>query len=390
MNEQPPSMVRYHACCGLGHRLQRMAAAHYAAKARFHFGLTGIWGKCHKTDLFSYLFEPEEEDAATAATNNSTYPRGTLVNIHNEVAGFTMISPPKVWSPGCPCPDDQIQLDYQFYQSLRNRFRFRDKDEQFRRDHGFDQHTVIGIHIRAGNGEQDFLRRHRGIRDPESFRQHLIAQLQEKFPTIMSNNSTGTTKAPLIYVASDTLSMIQQLRNEIHNVTSSSNTKTIVPTNSTTATTTLQNDIPVVDYPHVRIGEGEGVILNNNKKNNNTNSSAEESCLSGWRDALIDMMLLSSADVVVATSYSSFSQSMPLSIAMQESSFPTPFCELTTTASTMTVLDPQAPPPQQELHCFRTYQEWCLESKSKKTGKVPNKDYWDLPDSVYKIQTVQQ
>ncbi|KAL7568624.1 hypothetical protein ACA910_022724 [Epithemia clementina (nom. ined.)] len=387
-------MVRFHACCGLGHRLQRMAGAHYVAKARFHFGLTGIWGKCHKTNLFSYLFEPEEEDAATTATNNSTSPRGTLVNIHNEAAGFRIIGPPRASSP-CPCPDDQIQLDYQFYQSLRNRFRFRDKVEQFRLDHGFDQHTVIGIQIRAGNGEQgQFLQLHRGILDPESFRQNLIAQLQEKFPTIMSNNSTsGATKPPLIYVASDTLSMIQQLRNEIHNVTNSSNTTKIVPTNATTATTTLQNDIPVVDYPHIRIDEGNGVRVNNIDNINNTNSSAEESCLNGWRDALMDMILLSSADVIVATSYSSFTQSMPLSVVMQESSFPTPFCELATVAPPpspiMTVLDPQAP-PQQELQCFRTYQEWCSESKSKKTGRVPNKDYWDLPDSIYKIQTVQQ
>ena len=55
-----PSVVLYKACCGLGHRLCRMAAAHYVAKVRFNYGLTANWGYCDKTEVFSYLFEPED------------------------------------------------------------------------------------------------------------------------------------------------------------------------------------------------------------------------------------------------------------------------------------------------------------------------------------------
>jgi len=329
-----PSIVHSKGCCGLGHRLVRMANAHYVAKARFNYGLTAGWGLCDKTEVFKYLFEPED---LANVTHDSR-----VVTIGNEVEGFLEI--PFTRPGNCYCKPDEMDQNYKFYTSLLQRFRFREKVEAFRQAN-FAGKTAISIHIRAGNGETgDFVNKGRGIDDAASFRRRVVDQLES---LVRKHSEIFALKPPVLFIATDTMSMIEQLRSA------------------------LNNTMPVIDLPQHRPEEGKGVIFGEMGKV----AKAGKVCLNGWEESVTDMMLLSLSDVVVASRYSSFVQSMPLSVSLGRSKFPTPYCEMSAKAN---------------LDCFESAMQWCCESPSKKTPKVQDRDYWERPESIYDIKEVSQ
>jgi len=69
-------------------------------------------------------------------------------------------------------------------------------------------------------------------------------------------------------------------------------------------------NISVVTFPQYRVQEGNGVSYYNNYSGNSTK------CLNAWKSQVMDMTLLSTCHVVIAGQYSSFTQSMPLSIVL--------------------------------------------------------------------------
>lgn len=324
-----PSILHYKACCGLGHRLVRMAAANYVAKARFNFGLTALWGHCDKTEVFKHLFEPED---LTNVTHDSR-----LLTIGNEVPGFVNMPhhPPK----DCLCKQDEIDVTYQFYKSLIERFRFREKVDAFKEEN-FAGKTVIGMHIRAGNGETgDFSNKKRGIDDARAFQRLVIERIQE---LVSANQEIFDEKPPVLFIATDTQSMIDRVRAD------------------------LNDTMPVVDLPQHRPEEGKGVLFGEFGKVANDG----EVCLTGWEESVADMMLLALSDVVLATRYSSFVQSMPISVACGRSNFPTPYCELEISG---------------RMNCFESFMDWCCHADGKKPTKVQVRDFWERPDSIYTI-----
>ena len=158
---------------------------------------------------------------------------------------------------------------------------------------------------------------------------------------------------PLLYIATDTPSMITLFRKELDH-----------PNNNSIR-------IPVLDLPQKgRRNEGQGVLFGeaikvSNKGLNQTEDESDDSrsCLQAWTDTLMDMFLLSHADVVIAGKPSSFSQTLPMSIALgrqDRRKVKQTYCEViprfaNITVHQSTVWQELSP----TLECFEDYIEWC-------------------------------
>ena len=145
------SSVDYFACCGLGHRLVRMSLAHFVARQR-NLSLRSFWGWCgerHPVEVFSYLFRPYPANEVAHVQS-----KHIIIPFHNEVPGFSAVVRKPTMSnlSQCRCHTDKIDADLELYLSLRRRFREASIVDDFVRHH-FRNATVLGIHVRAGNGE---------------------------------------------------------------------------------------------------------------------------------------------------------------------------------------------------------------------------------------------
>ncbi|KAL3945541.1 MAG: hypothetical protein SGBAC_000365 [Bacillariaceae sp.] len=354
--------VDYYACCGLGHRLVRMSLAAYVAKQR-GFELRAFWGWCGEKapiEVFSYLFRPYLEQEVFRVES-----RGLLLPFYNEVSGFPAISRTPVTDQGeCACPKDKIASDFEFYTSLRDRFRGKPQVDAFVRDN-FSNATVIGIHIRAGNGEGgDFDRKGRSVNNPHMWVGHVVKLvLQEGFRKTESNKF-------VVYIATDTPSMIELFRNQLY-----------------------PHQIKVLDLPQRRMEEGSGVMFGEAAKVHNKGDETDDysSCLEGWIETLSDMFLLSYADVVIAATPSSFSQTAPMSLAFgkEAQGVKTPYCEI---IPKFEQFERNGSTKWQEvaptMQCYKSYVDWCCNYstwiKFKKQGrqnrtKIISKEFVRFP-----------
>jgi hypothetical protein len=314
-----------------------MSLALYVAKLK-GFSLRSFWGWCGEQrpiEVFSYLFEPSLPDEVQHVTS-----RNVVLPFYNEVPGFIAIarSPTHGNSSHCPCHADKIQADWELYSSLRRRFRAKKLVDAFVQEH-FASKTVIGIHVRAGNGEGgDFVRKGRTIQNPTVWVQQ-VSQLLQDF----LKQQSPSIPSPVLYIATDTPSMVALFRRAL-------------------------DPIPVLELPqHGRREEGQGVLFGvsdqvHNKDGSNRNDDYS-SCLQGWTDTLMDMFLLSHADVVVAAKPSSFSQTAPMSLAFGNThrKLSKAYCEVIPQIreeiinATTTVVH-ELPP---KLQCFDSYEDWC-------------------------------
>lgn len=301
------SSVDYFSCCGLGHRMSKNTDAYFVAKL-LNFGLRFFWGFCQDTEVAQYLFGP------TPVSKDVTRV-GETVRLNNEVHGFK-----KLIREGnatkCKCSQEKHESDIEYYTSMRNRFRFKRRLERFRRE-VFANHTVLGMHIRAGNNETgDFQKKNRLIHDVDSWVNGMVRHL--------TGLAQRAKLPPILYLATDTPSLMSRFRRE------------------------LQGIMQVVDFPQERTPEGAGVAFGSRGAVLNDG----QQCLEGWRGAVMDMILLSHADVVIAARPSSFVQTMPMVMRFAtpkgERVFQRPFCEVNYNAT--------------DMNCYETFMEWCCES----------------------------
>jgi hypothetical protein len=324
------SSVDYFACCGAGHRLSKLVDAHYLAK-QLKFGLRVFFGFCEKQEVYSYFFGPQPLDELEQAAGRSA--PGLFVKVSNDAPGFKRIRREGPNST-CQCPEDRLEEDAKFYTSLRDRFRAREKIEAFRQAY-FTNHTVIGMHIRAGNGEKgDFINKNRTITDPK-WAVAMADQLLEL--------STDWTEPPLLFIATDTSSMVTKFRS------------------------LLKDKMPVVEMDQGRLQAGMGVLFGQSGHL----MTAGEACLAGWESAFTDMMLLSHADVVVAARPSSFTQSLPMSLVLStpklERKVIGSFCEVNPMATA--------------VRCYEDSIDWCCKGNTSfSLQTIQNYDYRRMPD----------
>ena len=316
------SSVDYFACCGLGHRMSKMCDANVVAKLR-NWALRIHWGICpinqgnHHVEVFEYFFGPQPLHELASVTST-----GLTLKIANEAGGFKKLIRTGAYSPTtCPCSPQITEIHNQFYVSLRDeRFRFRQEVMDFVHTY-FDNYTVIGIHVRAGNGEEgDFVRKGRGIADPQGWIHNVsrqLIQLSQSFPT-----------RPRLFVATDTPSIITSFQTELKDAS-----------------------MDVIEYTQSRPAEGSGIVFGEAFLGHDT---IPDGCLDHWKNALMDMMILSHADVVIAGRPSSFTQSLPITVALAKPNFlrrvPYTYCEMH--------------PSGNATHCYQDFQEWCCTGRT--------------------------
>jgi hypothetical protein len=207
-----------------------------------------------------------------------------------------------------------------FFSRLMQRFRSRQEVQEFGERRNFANHTVIGLHVRAGNGEQgDFVRKKRQIANSSVGVQSLSS--------IILNISKGwIEKPPLLFIATDTASVVSDFRKA------------------------LSSKMRVIDYEQRRPTNGTGVAFG---QTGLSKTLEGPECLLQWKNSIMDMMLLATTDVVIAGRPSSFTQSLPMSVVLSRHPRKTPkaYCEISIDAN--------------QYQCFETMYEWCCRGTTK-------------------------
>jgi len=243
--------VFHRGVSGLGHRLGRMAAAYHLTKALNISHLYASWGwECGPNengdpDVFDNLFgrgpmivpSPlvpmfPSWHVSFQRKNNTNNDTKQLVKFINRIPGYR-----RAQAQGVDI-DEVIKNNYygkqstdrEFYSQLMALFRYRGQAVEFMKRHRFTDHTVVGLHIRAGNGEHGhFQRKHREINISDEW-VHAVAQTIHEF-------SQNWTKPAMIFVASDTFSIIDKLAQAM-------------------------KPIPVISFDQTSMQKGRGVSYN--------------------------------------------------------------------------------------------------------------------------------
>ena len=305
-------MFVYHACCGLGHRLARQAGAYHASH-RLGFQLKVDWGKCGERDVFASMFREETE----AELDTYVHSVNQSFETHNEVPG--------TYHAFHNCVPDELETNYKFYSELRGRFLGEDKVQQFVQQH-FQNKFALGIHIRDGNGEKgDFENKKRGIKvTAEEWTERVAKKILDIVED--AKNYTQDLPPPVLFVATDNAKYFGLFQTQLE-----------------------AQGIPVVHWEQEHAAEGTGVFMGQWGQG----GINDEQCLQKWMDMQLDQVLLSSTDVVIAGQYSSFSQTMPMHLALGKSQehrkVEKTFCEVLNDGT--------------DMDCHRNQMEWCMNTR---------------------------
>jgi hypothetical protein len=334
-----PMMVNeiiHRAFFGLGHRLHRSAAAWHLAKSlgnvthyRFH------WESCQAIapnesvehddttvdyNVFRYLFGNDVWELPSAISmdnpNMSMYHRSSqprkMIVLRNDVHGYIkgqLYKDLQLPVPVSPTGrhkffDDKLQSDVAFYQRLVPRYRFHSEIDNFMQEHQFQNRLVVGLHIRAGNGEgMHFKESGRVVRNESAFVDNLMLVVGEM---LLHQTRQEMLLPPLVFLATDTaylIPVIQDLSKQyLH--------------------------IETVVLPQFRLEANQGVTFD-------VLEGTGKKCLDGWQAMMSDMILLSYADILIAAKRSTFTQSLPLSMIFYRQKT---FCEVSHNGMTMTCI----------------------------------------------------
>lgn len=324
--------IRYVGVAGLGHRLIRMSSAYHLARVLHVTPLDVFWkGFCprrykHKPNIFQLLFGDDPLQVPSLESdhtnlfpflnhssllslqchlfsggmncNNSTsiiqkkYP----VKLFNEVEGYTHLYSNADVNGLNPPFFGKIDTDYEFYTRLIQRFQFQSQANELLADYA-KTHTIIGIHVRAGNGEAgDFEEfRQLGQGNVAGWLKNLTSLLVDSvFP---DQSLVPRNKPPVIFLATDTEAVVDYFKTNLKN-------------------------FPVVVTPQHYPTKGEGVSYNGYHANLSM-------CLDSWKYQMIDMYTLSEkTDILIAGQYSSFTQSIPLSRILNDPHRSRYFCDV--------------------------------------------------------------
>jgi len=183
--------------------------------------------------------------------------------------------------------------DYHLYKQLMALFyqKHKSRIQQVTNATRFYDHTVFALHVRTGNGEKgDFAKKERGIRHLDMWIDNVVKLLCD----YSNNNTHYFSKKPLmIYVGTDTGSVISKLQNASKALCGSSNGNNNVP-------------IPIVSAAQEYPEEGKSVSFSQKQQT--------QKYLESWESMFLDMYLFTQSNSVIAGSYSSFTQSAPLSV----------------------------------------------------------------------------
>lgn len=317
-----PNRLFHRAEFGLGHRLLRASTAWHLAQKLGFAKIIFQWNKCGNDEdrkdssiiksevpIFEFLFGKSEWSLPSYPTNLQL---GKNVLVRNDVTGY--LPTQTFLDHRIPLNDtlhkgpagpflSKIASDIAFYRQLYDRFLHKDMVDEFMAQHKFQDHRVIGLHVRAGNGErQHFSQAGRGIANETEFVSNLVE-------LIANHLLLGAEKSlpPLLFLATDTPYLVPI----ISNLTESRNIRTVV-------------------FPQLRMADNQGVTFS-------ALAGTGLKCLLAWQAMVVDMMLLANSDILIAARHSSFTQSMPLSLvlARKQSQYGPHFCEVSAAATAM-------------------------------------------------------
>jgi hypothetical protein len=321
-----PLEVAFRGVAGLGHRLFRQSNAYHLAKGLYLDSLAVDWGWC-------YSFDPQNRSHVTSHAEifphlfgNTTIPvpRQPPDKPRLPLVSFPFIQAIR-WNDTL-LQDDSIQThklefvnevwqynerqhnmakmkrqqyygkdrsDLEMYQTMVRQFQFQDRIAYWKRELQFHNHTVIGLHIRHGNGEKgNFKTKNRGIQGVSE--QEWISNFAG---LLLNYTESWDSKPRLIFLATDSSNATNlALQLETHLARAA----TLRPKKS------ALHPPKVVTVEQSRIPDGKGVSYQ-------YMFETKEACLEGWVAQMIDMILLAESNVVVAGQYSSFTQTIPLS-----------------------------------------------------------------------------
>jgi hypothetical protein len=323
------SSVDYVARGGLGHRLARMAAAAWTAK-RLKFAMHTYWGHCgDDTEVFQHLFGVQSKESLRHVTDTNQF-----VRFHNDVDGFHTLER-KARENECYCQKEQVHADRDFYKDLRNRFRYKKIVDAFVKK-TFAHHVVLGMHIRAGNGEKGNVAKKLEIDNVTDW----VKEASQRI--IELSKKENWKKPPLLYIVTDTPSLIDLFGSELKGV------------------------MPVIDFPQERNADGDGVWFGDA----GTEDREDLKCIRAWENNVMDMILLSHADLLIAARMNSFVQTMPMSLVFGRSHkrVRTPTCELNFNATS--------------LICSETYLDWCCNVTSSDIRPTPLQETILVPKKI--------
>jgi len=324
---QPPTLshnnrIVYIGKFGLGHRLSKMAAAYHLGhrleeETHSVIDLQVDWGTCELDSngiggpIFEYLFglnvlpiKIDEQRSLSATSSNiitAHHSSTTTTNVtkqlivKNDCHGYYAGQNYKNARQGIPVSYTRqdmpffrkLDTDHEMFEMLRDKFQFTTELEAFRQQYQFDQSFVVGIHVRAGNGEQDhFVQAQRGTTvDLHVFLWNLVQLLHRGWTKLARSD-----KPSLIFLATDTPSIIPILQQQMQQAW---NNRTI--------------PIPLlVTYPQHQLPSQGGVTYSQVK--------VGQACLDAWKAMMVDTILLGRSNLLIAAMRSSFTQIMPLSM----------------------------------------------------------------------------
>jgi hypothetical protein len=177
---------------------------------------------------------------------------------------------------------------------LASRFQEQHKIIAFQKQYGWDDHHVIGLHIRGGNGEErHFQESNRSLNDSFEFTRQVV--------DLIARNLVPPDKPPLLFLATDTPSLIPVVQSaaKLH-------------------------QIPAIIFPQDRLEENQGVSF--------AHWTEGAKCLAGWNNMWIDSMLLASSNVLVAGTFSTFTQVLPRTLVLGDART---YCEVDRSGSRM-------------------------------------------------------
>eukprot|EP00527_Entomoneis_sp_CCMP2396_P005109 CAMPEP_0198149082 /NCGR_PEP_ID=MMETSP1443-20131203/44991_1 /TAXON_ID=186043 /ORGANISM="Entomoneis sp., Strain CCMP2396" /LENGTH=617 /DNA_ID=CAMNT_0043814005 /DNA_START=98 /DNA_END=1951 /DNA_ORIENTATION=+ len=327
-NSYTENKAVYVGMFGLGHRLSKLAAAYHFVRGQAGYQqmqqkqkswpvthLEVLWGSCDNTtdesglDIFTYLFgnnkihaggllsdSLDHKGITSSGTSTSLmdrYHQAKSIIIRNDVAGYYAGQVYKnARIPLLQLPLDlwQSKLDsdlvlFQYLLSSFDRQHGSTTVAPFQKQHDWDNYFVVGLHVRAGNGEREHFEQAQRQIHHETFYQNLVQTIRT---FLESQANFLPSKPPLIFLATDTASVLEQLRHRFGSW-----------------------DIPVVSVPQPRVAPKQGVSYS-------AWTAGSQHCWQGWLYSMVDMALLAKSNVVVAARRSTFTQILPLSIVLKD------------------------------------------------------------------------
>jgi hypothetical protein len=300
----------------------------------------------------SHLFGPQPIPLSNGVYGSRSVVTGHhhYARINNDVPGFHKLIRDR---QQCHARnDDKARSDYEFYINLRHRFRLR----QSVVEHYYHNHllkgtnrTVVGMHIRAGNGENgDFSIRGRNIKNLDEWLWNLST-------LILQQSRKQSWSNAVLFVATDTPSLINRLQSLLSQKTKK------------------EPVIEVIHRQQFRPTDGSGVLFG--QQGNIEQAGAD--CLRGWEDAITDMLLLSHADVLIAARPSSFIQGLPMSLVLGRDAASrqttNPYCEVNSNAT--------------EIQCFNNFTDWsCRGRTSFALHGIQRYEYLRIPGKLFESE----